>query len=120
MRFLLDSCISNFAVKELREAGLDVIWVPETGKDPGDDAIMEKAYSEGRVLVTADKDFGELVFVFNKPHPAIVRIVDIPARNQGKVLRRIIETHRRQIEKLALITVERFRIRVRMPDEEAK
>jgi len=118
VKFLLDSCISNFAVKELRDAKFDALWVPEMGKDPGDDAILEKAYNEGRILVTADKDFGELVFVFNKPHPAIIRLVDIPARNQGKVLRQTIETHQHEIENLALITVDRSRVRVRMPDED--
>jgi len=39
MKFLLDSCISSFAVRDLRDAGFDVLWIPEGGKDPGDDAI---------------------------------------------------------------------------------
>ncbi|MDP2992957.1 MAG: DUF5615 family PIN-like protein [Deltaproteobacteria bacterium] len=117
MKFLLDSCISSFAVKDLREAGFDVTWIPEIGIDPGDDAIMKKAFDEGLILVTADKDFGELVFVFGRPHPAIIRLVDIPARNQGKILLRLIETHRADIEKQALITVYRYRVRVRLPEE---
>ena len=41
MKFLLDSCISSFAVRDLRNAGFDVLWIPEVGKDPGDDAIMK-------------------------------------------------------------------------------
>ncbi len=57
MKFLLDSCISSFAVKGLREAGFDVLWIPEIGKDPGDDAIMQKAFDEDLILVTMDKDF---------------------------------------------------------------
>ena len=113
MKFLLDSCISSFAVKALREANIETLWVPEIGKDPGDDAIMEKAFDEGFVLVTADKDFGELVFVFNRPHPAIIRLVDIPAQNQGDMLLKVIETHASEIEKNALITVDRARVRVR-------
>jgi predicted nuclease of predicted toxin-antitoxin system len=56
MKFLLDSCISSFAVKDLRENGFDVIWIPETGKDPGDDVIIKKAYTENLVLVTADNN----------------------------------------------------------------
>jgi len=47
---------------------------------------MQKAFDGDFILVTADKDFGELVFVFGRPHPAIIRLVDISARNQGKVL----------------------------------
>lgn len=86
MKFLLDSCISSFAVKALSEANIETLWVPEFGKDPGDEAIMKKALDEGFVLVKVDKDFGELVFVFNRPHPAIIRLVDIPAKDQGVTL----------------------------------
>jgi hypothetical protein len=42
MKFLLDSCISFFAVKDLREKGFSVTWIPESGKDPGDEAIKKK------------------------------------------------------------------------------
>jgi predicted nuclease of predicted toxin-antitoxin system len=114
MKFLLDSCISSFAVRDLRDAGYDVLWIPEIGKDPGDDAILQEAFDKNLILVTADKDFGELVFVFGKPHPAVIRLVDIPAKNQGKVLLRLISTHRSDIEKQALITVDRYRVRVRL------
>ena len=55
MKFLLDSFISFFAVKALRDAGFQVVWIPETGKDPGDEAIIEKAFQEKYALVTADK-----------------------------------------------------------------
>ncbi|MEW6419707.1 MAG: DUF5615 family PIN-like protein [Nitrospirota bacterium] len=115
MKFLIDSCISGFAVKALRDAGYEVLWIPESGKDPGDEEIIKKAFSEELILVTADKDFGELVFVFNLPHPTIIRLVDIPARKQGEVLLKLIETYKDDIEKKALITVDRYRIRVRIP-----
>ena len=94
MKFLLDSCISKFALSDLRKAGFEVFWIPEIGKDPGDDEIIKKATNEGLVLITADKDFGELVFVFGLPHPTIIRLVDIPAKKQGEILLKLIETHK--------------------------
>ncbi|MEK6697675.1 MAG: DUF5615 family PIN-like protein [Nitrospirota bacterium] len=114
MKFLVDSCISSFAVKALRGAGFDVVWIPETGKDPGDEAIIQRSVDEDSILVTADKDFGELVFVFGKPHSTIIRLVDIPARDQGKILLRLIETHQDAINQKALITVDRYRVRIRL------
>ena len=117
MKFLIDSCISSFAVKDLREAGFDVIWIPESGKYPGDNAILKKAFDEDLILITADKDFGELVFVFSMPHSAIIRLVNIPARSQGKFLLRVIELHRKDLVKKALITVSKYRIRIRLTDE---
>jgi len=36
----------------------DVVWAGEWPEDPGDEEILERAYLEGRILVTLDKDFG--------------------------------------------------------------
>jgi len=81
------------------------------------DSIIQQSANEESILVTADKDFGELVFVFNKPHSTIIRLVDIPARDQGKILLRLIETHQDAIDKKALITVDRYRVRIRLTDK---
>lgn len=113
MKFLLDSCISFFAVKDLRERKFDVIWIPETGKDPGDEVIIKKAYLEKLVLVTADKDFGELVFLKKMDCPTIIRLVNIPAIQQGEMLLRIIQLYPKDIERGAIITADNYRVRIR-------
>jgi predicted nuclease of predicted toxin-antitoxin system len=113
MKFLLDSCISFFAVKALRDAEFEVAWIPETGKDPGDEAIIEKAFQEKYVLVTADKDFGELVFFKKMGSPTIIRLVNIPAKRQGELLLRIIEKYRKEIENISIITADKYRNRIR-------
>lgn len=113
MKFLLDSCISFFAVKDLRENEFSVTWVPETGKDPGDEVIIEKAYSENLVLVTADKDFGELVFLKGMHSPTIIRLVNITAIDQGKIILELIRSYKKEIEDGAIITVDRYRVRIR-------
>jgi len=117
MKFLVDSCISKFAVESLRKEGFEVLWIPETDKDPGDTEIIKKAYTENLVLVTADKDFGELIYVFKKPHPAIIRLVNIRAKEQGKLLLKVINTYQNEINQKALITVDRLRVRVRLSGE---
>lgn len=113
MKFLLDSCISFFAVKDLRENEFEVIWVPETGKDPGDEVIIKKAYMEKSILVTADKDFGELVFLKKMDCPTIIRLVEIPAKLQGEILLRLVESYIKEIEDGAILTVDRYRVRIR-------
>jgi predicted nuclease of predicted toxin-antitoxin system len=112
MKFLLDSCISFFAVKALRDEGFQVVWIPETGKDPGDEAITEKAFQEKYVLVTADKDFGELVFLKGMDSPTIIRLVNIPAKKQGELLPRIIEKYKKEIENVSIITSDKYRNRI--------
>jgi predicted nuclease of predicted toxin-antitoxin system len=113
VKFLLDSCVSLFAVAALRSAGYEALWIPETGKDPGDKSILQKAFNEKYVLVTLDKDFGELVYISRFPHPAIIRMIDIPAKRQGSVLLDVIKHYKIDIEKRAILTVDRYRTRIR-------
>ena len=113
MKFLVDSCISKFAVDVLREAGYTTVWIPETGADPGDSIILKKAFDEGFVLVTADKDFGELVFLHNQPHSSIIRLVDMPAKQQGVVLMKVIGKYEKEIKGKAVFTVTAERTRIR-------
>ena len=93
------------------------MWAGDWPEDPGDDEILAKAYEEGRILVTLDKDFGEMAVVQGKPHSGIVRIVNIPARQQGSVCRRIIESYGNELQSGAIATVETGRVRIRPQDK---
>lgn len=117
MSLLVDSCVSKFAVDALREEGYDVIWIPEEGVDPGDTEILNRAYQEDRILVTADKDFGDLVFVFQKPHSAIIRLVNIKASEQGRIILMVLEKYANHFKKTPILTVDKARIRINYPGE---
>lgn len=62
MRFLADESCDFAAVKALRAAGHNVVAVAEIARGAEDSAVVELARSEGRILLTEDKDFGQLVF----------------------------------------------------------
>ena len=83
MKLLLDACIWGGAQAELAAAGHDALHAGAWQHDPGDEDILAQAYREGRVLITLDKDFGELAIVRGHPHAGIVRLVGIAARRQG-------------------------------------
>ena len=68
MKALLDTCVWGGARAVLEAAGHDVVWAGDWPVDPGDDEILARAHREGRVLVTLDKDFGELAIVHQRPH----------------------------------------------------
>ncbi len=80
MKFLLDTCVWGGACKELQAAGHNVIWAGDWPDDPGDDEILGRAHAEGRILVTLDKDLGEMAVLYGRPHSGIIRLVDIGAR----------------------------------------
>ena len=62
MRFLLDENLWQDAVDALRELGHDVAWVRLDAPALPDEDVLARAGREGYTLITADKDFGDLVF----------------------------------------------------------
>ena len=62
MKFLADANIESKVVQFLRNSGYDVKWVLEDNPFLSDEDILEISYKEKRILITNDKDFGELVY----------------------------------------------------------
>ena len=117
MKLLLDTCVWGGAKKTLESSGHDVVWTGDWPEDPGDEEILAKANNDGRILITLDKDFGEIAIVKSKPHSGILRLVNLSANNQGIVCLRVIEQYGQVLQSGAIITVEPGRIRIRPPDE---
>jgi predicted nuclease of predicted toxin-antitoxin system len=115
MKILLDSCVWGKAQLELKDAGHDVVWCGDWSNDPGDEEILALANEQGRVLVTLDKDFGELAVLRGLPHCGIVRLVDISARRQAKVCLQVLAAHGDELTAGAIITAEPGRLRIRTP-----
>ena len=101
---------------DLRDSGVDVIWVGDWPRDPGDVAVLARAREEARVLITHDKDFGELAVVHRQPHTGIVRLVDVPLSEVAFTCRRVATFYADELSKGAIITVEAKRTRVRLGD----
>jgi predicted nuclease of predicted toxin-antitoxin system len=114
VKLLLDTCVWGGTRAQLVEAGHDVVWTGDWPQDPGDTEIMERAAAERRVLVTLDKDFGELAIVRGKVHCGIVRLVNISARRQAAVCLEVIGRHQGELEAGAIITAEAGRLRIRL------
>ena len=60
--FLANENVPADAVTAARTAGFDVAWVREQFPGATDDEVLAVAVAEDRVLLTFDKDFGEMVF----------------------------------------------------------
>ena len=116
MNVLLDTCVWGGAKAELQAAGHDVFWTGDLAQDPGDEDILAQALREERVLVTLDKDFGELAIRRGLPHRGIVRLVNLAARQQGPVCQQILAKYGDELIRGAIITVEAGRVRIRPPD----
>lgn len=84
-------------------------------EDPGDAEILRRAHEGQRVLVTLDKDFGELAVVRRTPHSGIVRLVGFAAHEQGKVCVFLLQTYLEELAQGALLTATPGRARIRLP-----
>ena len=115
MKLLLDTCVWGGAKAELQTAGHDVLWTGDLAADPGDEEILAQAHREGRVLITLDKDFGELAIVRKLQHSGIIRLVDISAKQQGKVAELVLGKHGPELLQGALVTAEPGRLRIHPP-----
>ena len=113
MRLLLDTCVWGGALRELREAGFDAIWSGDWDKDPGDSEILAQAHRESRVLITLDKDFGELAIIRGLPHSGTLRLVDVRARRQGEYCKMILARYGAKLTEGAIVTAGLDRVRIR-------
>jgi predicted AAA+ superfamily ATPase len=61
-KFLANENVPGTAVEAARRAGVDITWVRDVSPGISDEAVLTLAQAEGRVLLTFDKDFGEMAF----------------------------------------------------------
>ena len=72
MRWLVDECVAASLVHRLPGAGHDALSVRDTVPGITDTEVLRLAHDEGRLPLTEDKDFGELVFWTRMPVPGVV------------------------------------------------
>ena len=121
MRFLIDVCASSRSLEaSLTDLDHDVVSVRDRDAGAADEALLALAYEEKRVLVTKDKDFGELIFVRRLPHPRIVRFVEMRVVEKVTAMREPIERHADALCEGAIIVVTRGRMRVRFEGRDGR
>ena len=72
MRIQADENIDSALIDWLRGQGHDVLSVRETARGASDHEVLDKAVQEDRVLLTADKDFGSLVYRQGSPAAGVI------------------------------------------------
>jgi predicted nuclease of predicted toxin-antitoxin system len=69
MNLLADEGVDRQIVERLRQDGHQVLYVLEMERSLGDEDVLRQANERNALLLTADKDFGELVF---RQHAAVM------------------------------------------------
>src|SRR5438309_7618457 len=81
MRFLADESCDAIFVRVLRDAGHDVTAVADMAAAASDTVVIDLAMRESRILLTEDKDFGQLVYASGSPNRGVILLrYPFPAR----------------------------------------
>lgn len=115
MQFIVDESTGTAVVEYLRSVGHDVLAVAEVIPQADDGDILARAVSEARILITNDKDFGELVFRSGQAHRGVVllRLRDESSTNRVRVVKAVLEQYaNRLVSNFTVATEGGVRIRV--------
>ena len=114
MKFLADECCDAGLVVSLRNAGHDVTYVTEQYAGASDNEILLKAFKDERIILTEDKDFGELTYRLRKPSTGIVLIrIDVKDRHlKWARLKNLIENYEKRLPgHFVVIHTNKYRFR---------
>ncbi len=100
MRFLVDECTGPSIAKHLESMGHDVFSVYDSARGISDEEVLRRAVENDYVLITDDKDFGDLVFKDRKPHKGVIllRISDGSIKDKINILDRFLDQYSERIE----------------------
>ncbi len=117
MKLLLDANLSPEIARLLKEVEHDAIHVADiellTATDP---EILQAAAKEGRILLTADSDFGALLALGSLASPSVLllRSADhLRPNEQGELIAANLPQIAEDLEKGAIVSLTRDRLRVR-------
>jgi predicted nuclease of predicted toxin-antitoxin system len=114
MRFMVDESTGAAVVEYLRRSGHDVLAVGEAMPQADDRDIIARAARDERVLITNDKDFGELVFRSGWVHCGILllRLRDESPSSRLNVIKSVLERYADRLPgQFVVATEDRVRVR---------
>ena len=109
----LDTCVWGGALPALNAMGHDAIWSGNWDPDPGDRAILDAAYAQKRILITLDKDFGELAILRGLPHAGIIRLSGFRSAQMASIIDHLVRTYHNELQLGAIITATPSQVRIR-------
>lgn len=116
MNFLVDESVDAGLARALRADAHCVTCIWETIPSADDDAVLALAERTNSILITADRDFGELVFRLGRAHQGVllIRLAGLPLRSKTEILCRAVDRHGNEMAG-AFTVVTAGLVRIRKP-----
>ena len=108
MRFLVDECSGPVLARWLKNEGYDVFSVYDEARGATDNEILKQAFSEKRILITNDKDFGDKIFRDQNLHKGIIllRLGDERSKNKISVIQKLLENYSSELNDNFVVVME--------------
>lgn len=113
-KFIVDECTGMAVVRFLRQQGYDTTAVSEAMPQAVDIDILQLAVTEERIVVTNDKDFGDMVFRDKRTHVGILllRLADDSAGAKIRTVAAVLAGHGDKLANHFVVATEQ-NIRIR-------
>lgn len=114
LKFLVDVGVGRKVEKWLAENGYDIKCMRDINPKAPDSEILRFAVTEDRMIITMDKDFGELVYNSGRLHSGvlILRLENANGNQKIKVIKKILSEHYGRLQgKFCVFQKERLRIK---------
>jgi predicted nuclease of predicted toxin-antitoxin system len=114
MRFLVNENVSGTVIGALRSRGHEVLSVKESMRSESDQAILARGEAESRIVVTHDRDFGELAFRSRLPASCGVILIRLSGTDPDADNRRVLQALESRSDwagNFSVVTDRRIRMR---------
>ncbi len=113
-----DECVDYEITLQLRKAGFEVYAICEQSPSIKDEEVLDIAFQKKALLITEDKDFGELAFRLKLPNHGIllVRMMEEHSKNKAEIVLRILQQYNNSLLKaFSVVEKDKFRTRNSSP-----
>lgn len=114
MNLVADESVDFTIVRLLRRIGFTVYSISESSPSISDEEVLQIAFQKNSILITEDKDFGELVIRFKKKNKGIVliRLIGVGLEKKIEIIEQVFREHFEEMKnKFVVISKNYIRIR---------
>lgn len=114
MRFIANENVEKRIVNALRKNNHDVVYCAELKSRMDDDIILQMANKEKRILITNDKDFGELIYIQRKIAYGVLLLCfqTENSLHKSKIINEVLEKYKDKIPH-HFVTISERKVRIR-------
>lgn len=118
MMLLADESVDRPIVERLRQDGHDTLYVAELSPSITDDQVLQEANNRNALLLTEDKDFGELVYRLGRVHVGVIliRLAGLPPSSKAEIVAKVLQDHAADLSG-AFSVISPGAVRIRKPTD---